>query len=130
MADVVVTINKITSLDTVTAVTASPATEDVANTTQLFTITPTVGNEKLVVACSVANTHGAVSLSVAAGGFHGASAALVLSIPQNTTKTFTLDSSKYLSKTGVYSITATPASGKKLASEHALTFTVIEPKAM
>ena len=130
MADVVVTINKITALDTVTAVTASPATEDTANTTQLFTITPTSPNEKLVVQCSVANTHGAVALSVAAGGFHSASAALTLSIAQNTTKAFTLDSSKYLSSAGVYSITATPASGKKLASEHALTFTVIEPKAM
>ncbi len=126
MADVVVSVNKITARDTVTAVTASPATETNADTAQIFTITPTRPRQQGVLTVSVANSHGAVALSVAAGGMVNASGALSLSVAQNTTKTFQLDPSKYLSKTGVYTITATPASGKILATNHALTFTFIE----
>lgn len=131
MADVTVTVNKITALNTITAVTASPATADTADLAQLFILTPTSPNEKLVIQCSVADTNGAVALSVAAGDFWNAPAsALSLSVAQNTTKTFTLDSSKYLQNDGTYQITATPASGKKLKTDHAFTMTVIENKAL
>lgn len=124
-------LNKITALNTVTAVTSTPATSSVADTAEEFTITPTVGGERLSITCSAANSHGSVSLSVAAGDFWNApSAALTLTIPQNTTKTFTLDSSKYLQNDGTYAITATPASGKRLATDHAFQITVIENKAL
>lgn len=128
MAAVTVTINKNIALDTVLALTASPATETVADTAQVFNITPTSPTEKLVITCSNANSHGSVSLSVAAGGFHSAASALTLTIPQNTTNSFVLDPSKYLSKAGVYAITATPATGKVLATNHAFTMTAVENK--
>jgi hypothetical protein len=128
MAAVAVTQNKNVALDTVLAITASPATNDQANLTDVFSITPTSPTEKLVITCSNANSHGSVSLSVAAGAFHSASAALTLTIPQNTTNSFVLDPSKYLSSAGVYVITATPATGKILLTNHAFTMTAIENK--
>lgn len=130
MADITVSVNKVIAKDTVTAVTASPATEDVAGTAQIFNITPTKPNERMTITCSVANSHGSVTLTVAAGGFVNAPAsALSLVIPQNTTKTFQLEPTKYLSSAGVYAITATPASGKQLTTNHAFTMTAIETMA-
>lgn len=126
MADVTVTVNKITAKDTVTTVTASPATETVADTAQIFNITPTRPGAQHSITCSVANSHGSVTLSVAAGGLVNAGSALTLTIPQNTTKTFQLSGTKYLSSAGVYAITATPASGKILLTNHAFTMTCIE----
>jgi hypothetical protein len=75
---------------------------------------------------SVANTHGAVAVSIAAGGFHQSIDALAISVAQNTTKAIVLETAKYMSAAGVITLAATPASGKKLASEHVFTVTVVE----
>lgn len=128
MAAITCTVNKNVTLGTVLPIVESPATNTVADQTDVFSITPTSPTEKIVITCSNANSHGSVSLSVAAGGFHAAGSALTLEIPENTTNSFVLDPSKYLSKAGVYVITATPATGKILATNHEFTMTVIENK--
>lgn len=128
MAAITCAVNKNIALNTVLAITASPATNAVADATDVFSITPTSPTEKIMITCSNANSHGSVVLSVAAGGFHSAASDLTLTIPQNTTNSFVLDPSKYLSKAGVYVITATPATGKILLTNHAFTMTVIENK--
>ena len=128
MAAITCTVNKNVTLDKVLPIVASPAKNEDADKTDVYSITPTSPTEKIVITCSNADSHGSVKLSVAAGGFHSAGSALTLEIPENTTNSFVLDPSKYLSKAGVYVITATPATGKKLLTNHAFTMTVIENK--
>lgn len=126
MADVVITVNKPSAMNAVTAVVASPATEAVADTAQIFYITPTKPGEMMTILCSNANGHGSVALVVAKGAFVNSVADLALTIPQNTTNTFQLDSTKYTQADGKIKITATPAEGKILLTNHAFTMTVVE----
>lgn len=124
------TASKITALDTVATITAIPATSTVINTAETFEVTPSAPAEKVLIMCTAADSHGTVDLEVAAGDFHNASAVLELEVAQATTKGFILDPSKYLSDDGKYSIKATPATGKRLLTDHAFKMTVCELKAI
>jgi hypothetical protein len=126
MADIAVTKSTISAFNTLTTRTPNPATTDAANTAQDFTFSPSKMGSRVVIEVTVADTHGAVALSIAAGGFHQSIAALTLSVAQATTKMVVLETAKYMSAAGVITITATPASGKKLTSDHALSMAVVE----
>lgn len=100
------------------------ATSSVADTAEEFVLTPTKNDDKTIVRVAVANTHGSVTLTVTAGDFWMGGTALTLTCVQNKTTIFQLESAKYLQSNGTYVITATPAGGKRLATDHAMTLEV------
>lgn len=126
MADLAIT-NTAVALNTVVALPATvAATEDGANTAQNMVITPTKKDSKIVIRTQVADTNGAVALSVTAGDFWASTAALSLSCAQKTDNIFILEGAKYTQSDGTIVITATPASGKKLKTDHAFVMSCFE----
>ena len=121
MGDVAVGVTALT-LNTSVAIPATVvAVEDGVNGTEKFVITPTKADAKIVLRFTVADTHGAVALSVAAGDFWASTGALSLSVAQATTGLVVLEGAKYTKANGTIEVTATPAVGKKLKTDHALT---------
>ena len=126
MADLAIT-NTAVALNTVVAIPATvAATEDGTGTAQNMVITPTVADGQLVIRAKVADTNGAVALSVTAGDLWAATSALSLSCAQATDNIFILDAAKYVQSDGTIVITATPASGKKLKSDHAFVMSAFQ----
>lgn len=123
---VAVTNSTILLYDTEYTVTANAATSTTIDEVEVFTITPTAADHDVVIKIDVADTHGAVAYSVAAGALWAGSAALAGSVAQATSECIVLTGGKYRSATGTYVITFTPASGKRLLTDHALNVEVIE----
>jgi hypothetical protein len=120
MANIAITNTKITAINTDQALTFNAADEDGANTAQTFVYTPTGKDNKVLIGIQVADTHGTVTWSVANGVGVFARGAKTGSTAQATTDVIQLESGNYASATGTISITFTPASGKRLTSDHAL----------
>lgn len=126
---VAVTNTSLTVYGTEAALTANSATSTTANQTEVFTITPTRPSSKMVIMLGpIAATEGAVTWSIAAGADNhfGSGAADTGSIAQNTSEVIVIDTARHLSSTGTIPITFTPATGKKLATDHTLKVSVIE----
>lgn len=124
-----VTVTKTTMLlyDTEYAVTANAATSTTIDATEAFTIVPSAaGHDVLIVINNGATDQGTITYSVAAGTQFGAGAALTGSVVQNTSDAIVLKSAKYKNASGAFVITFTPASGKRLLTDHALSVEVIE----
>ena len=103
------------------------ATADVANTPEVFTITPTKGQDKMIIEIEVADTNGPVAVSLGAGVQYWASAALAWSCPQaKTTIMHVSDIARFMTTASTILLTLTPASGKKLLTDHAAKVGVIE----
>jgi hypothetical protein len=122
---VAVTNSPIADFNTLSALTPCPATSSTLNEAEVFTITPTRADHRVVLEIYNGPTHGTVTWSIAAGGFPQSGAALTGDIAQDTQKTIMLDA-KYKSATGTYVITFTPATGKRLLTDHAMGMRVIE----
>lgn len=120
------TTNTTLVVNTESVVTKNAATSSVIDEAEVFTITPTKAGYKVVISMEIGGTHGAVAWSIAAGGYWAASAAMTGSLAQATTESIVLEGAKYKSATGTIVITFTPASGKRLLTDHALTVSVIE----
>lgn len=112
--------------DTEYTVTKNAATSSVIDATEVFTITPTKADANMVISLTVATGHGAVAYSVAAGGQWASVSALTGSVAEAATEAIVLEGAKYKSTSGTYVITLTPASGKRLLTDHAATMQVIE----
>lgn len=123
---IAVTNNKITTLNAFQAVTKMAADADTANLAQDFIYTPTGKDGKIAIFLQVANTHGAVATTIAAGVRAFAAPAKTDSVAQNTTGLVQIETGKYMLANGTIKITLTPASGKKLASEHAAVMYIVE----
>lgn len=123
---VTVTNSTITNFNTITTLTDNAATVDVIDATEVFTITPTKGDGKVVIEIDNGPTNGTVTYSIAAGGFWAAGSALTGSVAQATKRGIVLETAKYKSQDGKIAITFTPASGKKLLTDHALKVRVIQ----
>lgn len=122
-----VTNTDVVTVNTEYAVTKNAATSTVIDATEVFTITPTKGVEKVLIFIEVtAGDQGAVAYSVAAGEFWAATSALTGSVAQGTTDVITLETAKYMAQAGTIAITFTPASGKRLLTDHALKVYVVE----
>jgi hypothetical protein len=126
MADIAITNSKIATLNTDQALTLTAADEDVANTAQKFVYTPTGKDNKIVFGIQVAATHGTVTWSIGAGVRVFGAAAKTGSTAQATTDIIQIETGRYMLANGTIEITFTPASGKKLLSEHALNVFAIE----
>jgi len=126
MTDIAVTTNTIAARGTKKVVTASPATSSVANAAEVFVFTPTRGADQCVVLASVANSHGSVTYSIAAGDFWAGDDAGTGSFAQNTMNALIIDTAQYLQSDGTIVITCTPAENKRMATDHVFTFYLIE----
>ena len=116
----------ITTLNTFQTVTKIVADADTANLAQKFIYTPTGKDNKIVIFLQVANTHGAVATSIKGGAGVFGTAAKTDSVAQNTTEVVQIETGRYIQADGTIEITLTPASGKKLASEHVATLFLVE----
>lgn len=121
-----VTNTTIAALNTDQTLTANVATVDSANTPEVFTITPTKKGSKLLIVFQNANSNGAYTYSIAAGAAWASTSAITGSIAQNAKEVLQLDTAKVMSSTGTILVTLTPATDKKLASEHVATMFVAE----
>lgn len=113
--------------NTITTITANAATSSVVDATEVFTITPTKGDDKVVIVINNAATdQGTITYSIAAGGFWGAGVALTGSVAQGLSRGIVLESYRYKAEAGTIAITFTPASGKRLLTDHLLNVKVIQ----
>lgn len=106
-------------LNTVNPITFDAATADTADLAEVFTFTPTVyDNNYIIVMDNASAINGTVTFSVAAGAAWAGSAALTGSVAQGIKSALVLEGGKYISSSGTIVITFTPASGKKLKTDH------------
>lgn len=119
--------NETLVLNVVNPITQSAATADVADLAEAFTFTPSVRDNKyMAVIYNVSAANGVVTYSIAAGDAWAASAALTGSVAAGVQSAIVLEGGKYSSEDGTIVITITPASGKKLLTDHTLTATGIQ----
>ena len=121
-----ITNSKIAVLNTKQVLTMMAADADTANLAQKFIYTPTGKDNKIVIGIQVADTNGAVAHSIAAGAGAFGAAAKTGSTAQATTGIVQIETGKYRLADGTVEITLTPASGKKLKTDHAAKVWVIE----
>lgn len=121
-----ITNTRISALNTDQALTFNAATSSVIDATEAFTYTPTGKDHKILIGIQVADGHGSVSYSIAAGERVFGTAAKTGLVAQNTTKVIQIETGRYVSNAGTITITFTPASGKRLATDHALKVWVAE----
>lgn len=94
------------------------ATVDSANGSEVFTITPTVAERNTVIRVINGAGHGALAFSIAAGDFW-ASKAITGSVSDGKSEIIQIEGAYSKQDVGTILLTLTPASGKKLLSEHA-----------
>jgi hypothetical protein len=124
---VTVTHSLISALNADQTLTFNAATSSVINDTEVFTITPTGKANKTVIAFVNGAGHGAYTYSIAAGAkVFKAAAAKTGSIAAGATEIIQLDMGRYTSSTGTIVVTLTPASGKRLLTDHAANMWVAE----
>lgn len=113
--------------NTITTVTANAATSSVIDATEVFTITPTKSDQRVVIIINnVATNQGTITYSIAAGGYWAAGSALTGSVAQGLSRGIVLEGAKYKAAAGTIAITFTPASGKRLLTDHTMTLQVIQ----
>ena len=114
--------NETLVLNTVNPISTTAATADTADLAEVFTFTPSVfGNKYIIEINNVSASNGTVTYSLAAGAAWAGSAALTGSVAQGIRSQLVVETGKYLSSSGTLSLTITPASGKKLKTDHTLT---------
>ena len=124
---VTVTNTLLTAMNAEQTLTFNAATSSVIDATEVFTITPTGKQNKTTIGFVNGTGHGALTYSIAVGTkVFKAAAAKTGSIAAGATEIIQLDMGRYTSSTGTIVITLTPASGKRLATDHAASMFEIE----
>ena len=119
-------VNKTLTFNTLATSAATAATSTTADEAQLFDIVPTT-KAGIIKIVNASGANGTVTFSLAVGTHGGkASAALTGSVAQGVTSYLQVDSGKYANDDGEFALTITPASGKKLLTDHALTVEYIQ----
>lgn len=126
MANIAITNTLISALNADQALSFSAADETVINTAQKFVYTPTGKDVKIVFGIQIADTHGTVTWSIAGGAGVFGTAAKTGSTAQNTTDVIQVETGRYVLTNGTIEITFTPATGKRLLTDHALKVWAIE----
>lgn len=122
---VTVTNTKITSLNVEQTLTANAATSTTIDQAEVFTITPTKSRKAFMFYNGAG--HGAYTYSIAAGDMWGQKA-ITGSIAAGATEVIELDDARVKKSNGTILVTLTPASGKRLATDHAAGMYVLELK--
>ena len=125
---VAVTNTTLALYDTETTLTFNAATSTVINTAEAFTVTPTKQGSKVVIMFTNATGHGAYTWSLPVGALWAGDTATALTgeIAAAATEIIELESAAHISAAGTYVITLTPATGKRLLTDHAATMQVVE----
>jgi hypothetical protein len=114
--------NETLVLNTVNPITQDAATSSVVNATEAFTFTPTVfGNRYMILMNNPTAAQGSVTYSITAGAHWAGVAALTGSVANVVQSAIVLETGKYLSAAGTIIVTFTPATGKRLLTDHAFT---------
>lgn len=124
MSNIVITPANLTAFRTATDSAAAAATSSVADATEKFEFAS--NGKPFIIEASVANSHGSVTLSVVKGDGWGGKAMTIGAAVQNKVTAFLVESGYGLNTDGKIEILATPASGKKLYTDHALTLRVYQ----
>lgn len=123
---VAVTNTTIAALNADQTLTANAATSSVVDATEVFTITPTASGGKLALLFYNGTGHGAITYSIAAGDFWASTAAVTGSIAAGATEVLEVETAKVLQDAGTILVTLTPASGKRLLTDHASVMYALE----
>lgn len=128
---VTVTNSTITAFNTVTATTRNLATADTDALAEVFTITPTAPDGKVIIVLDFDNlvataaADADATFSIAAGDFW-AGAAVTGTITKSTKKIIQVETAKVLQNDGTILLTLTPGANDKLLSNHAAAVEVFE----
>lgn len=124
---VAVTNTKISALNADQTLTANAATSSTIDQAEVFTITPTGKPNKTAIVFTNGAGHGAYTYSIAVGsGVFKSAAAKTGSIAAGASEIIQLDMGRYTSSSATIVVTLTPASGKRLLTDHAASMAVIE----
>jgi hypothetical protein len=123
---VAVTNSPIVSFNTQATKTFNAATSSTINEVEVFTITMTKADYKTVFEIYNGTGHGAITYSIAAGGFNNSIAAKTGSVAAGATIIIELEGAKYKKAAKTVLVTLAPATGKRLATDHASGMSVIE----
>jgi hypothetical protein len=114
-------------VNTVKVLAADAATETNANKAEAFTFTPTKAGRKILILVTVAAANGTVVCSLGAGSEFWASDAQTFNAVENKTSAFQIeDVARFLTSSDTIVLTLTPATGKKLLTDHAATVQILE----
>lgn len=124
---VTVTNTTLSAYDTEYTVVANAATSAVIDEAEVFTVTPTKSGHKVTIHLTNGVGHGAFTYSVPVGDLWASDTATALtgSVAAGATEVIQLEDGIHLNG-GAYAITLTPASGKRLLTDHAASMAVIE----
>lgn len=125
---VTVTNSTMSLYDTEYTVTPNAATSSVIDEVEVFTVTPTKAAHQVAITFTNATGHGAYTYSIPVGALWAGDTATAFtgSIAAAAEEVIQLESGKHLNADGKYLITLTPASGKRLLTDHAAVMKVIE----
>jgi hypothetical protein len=123
---VTVTNSKIVTMNTALAMTANAATSSTIDQAEVFTATPTRPDYKVAYIIYNGTGHGSITYSVAAGDFWASTAAVTGTVAAGAFAVVELEGGKVKQDDGTVAITLTPASGKRLLTDHAAGMYVIE----
>jgi Tfp pilus assembly protein PilX len=116
---VAITNTRITALNADQTLTYNAATSAVIDEAEVFTYTPTGKDNKILIGFVNGTGHGAYTYSIAGGAGVFGQAAKTGSIAAGATEVIQIESGRYMSAAGTVVITLTPASGKRLLTDHA-----------
>ena len=114
-----ITNTRIAALNTDQLLTLNAATSSVIDATELFTYTPTGKDNKILIGFVNGAGHGAITYSIAGGTRVFGVAAKTGSIAAGVTEVIQIETGRYASAANTVAITLTPASGKRLLTDHA-----------
>lgn len=123
---VAITNTLISALNADQTLTQNAATSSVIDTAEAFTYTPTGKDNKVLIGFVNGAGHGAVAYSIAGGAGVFGTAAKTGSIAAGATEVIQIETGRYMSASGTVVITLTPASGKRLLTDHAAAMWVAE----
>lgn len=125
---VTVTNSTMSLYDTEYTVTPNAATSSVIDEVEVFTVTPTKAAHQVAITFTNASGHGPYTYSVPIGALWAGDTATAFtgSIAAGAEEIIQLESGKHLDANGKYLITLTPASGKRLLTDHVAVMKVIE----
>lgn len=123
---VAITNTLITALNADQTLTQNAATSSVIDATEVFTYTPTGKDNKVLIGFVNGTGHGAYTYSIAGGAGVFGTAAKTGSIAAGATEAIQIETGRYMAAAGTIAITLTPASGKRLLTDHAAAMWVAE----
>ncbi len=126
MANITITPATVTNFTDHADAAAAAATSTVVDATEVFEVSITGKPSKVALIFSNANGHGSYTYSIAAGDFAFSGAAVTGSVAQNKPNSVRqIETGKVQDDDGKILITLTPASGKRLLSDHAATIRAV-----